>query len=143
VSARLLCFVALCLAGCAERASRQRGATGLLENVPVYPAPAATRCAKFKKGGAAGNACEEARYLGQIFVHKLSSGDEVCLEGGFGDRPTAACLARAAVVDTGTDKVMLEVREAKPDSRWFQKESNEFWFEEGALVDLYLVDHGY
>ena len=70
-------------------------------------------------------------------------GTDVCLEGGFGDEPGGACLCRAQVADTRTGEVLLEVREAKPDSRWFHKEQNQYWFEEGALVDLYLNDHGY
>ena len=124
------------------RASRDRGATGLFENVPRYPAPPTSRCEKIKSPTPKKN-CEEAKYLAQIYVRRLASGDEVCLEGGFGDRPGAGCGCRAAVVDTANEVVLLEVREARPDSRWFKKESNEFWFEEGALVDLYLSDHGY
>lgn len=126
-----------------ERASRVRGASGFLENVPEYPAPEVDRCQKFKKGGGPAGACEEARYLGENYVRRLSTGDEVCLEGGFGDSPGRACLARGSVVDTATNRICIEVREARPDSRWFKKEQNQFWFQEGALVDLYLADHGY
>ncbi|MDP3236591.1 MAG: hypothetical protein Q8S33_09500 [Myxococcales bacterium] len=140
----LVVFVVLS-AGCLSdnRASRDRGAAGFFENVPVYPAPKVQRCAKFKKGGNAAAACDEAKYLAEIYVRRLSSGDEVCLEGGFGDRPLASCLARASVADTDTNRLLLEVRNAQPGSKWFNKESNQFWFEEGALVDLYLADHGY
>lgn len=111
--------------------------------VPTYEAPKEDRCAKYQAGGAPAANCQEARYLGQLYVRRLSTGDEVCLEGGFGDPPGAACLARAAVVDTGTNLLLLEVRQARPDSRWFHKEQAQFWFQEGALVDLYLNDHGY
>ena len=144
MSRALLGAAALLALGCADtRASRDRGATGFFENVPLYPAPAVGRCDKFKKGGAAFAACDEAKYLAQIYVRRMSTGDEVCLEGGFGEKPSAACLARAAVVDTATERNLLEVRETKPDSKWFKKEQNQFWFEEGALVDLYLAEHGY
>ena len=131
-------------AGCLtdSRASRDRGAAGFFENVPRYPAPPVSRCAKIKSPTPKKN-CEEAKYLGEIYVRRLATGEELCLEGGFGERSTAGCLCRAAVVDTANDVILVEVREAKPDSRWFKKESNEFWFEEGALVDLYLADHGY
>ena len=91
----------------------------------------------------AGKRCDEAKYLAEIYVRKLDVGTDVCLEGGFGDEPGGACLARGGVVDTRTNEVLLEVRGAKPDSRWFKKEQNQYWFEEGALVDLYLADHGY
>ena len=30
----------------------------------------------------------------EVYVRRLSSGDEICLEGGFGDNPTSACQAR-------------------------------------------------
>jgi Tfp pilus assembly protein FimT len=90
-----------------------------------------------------GEALRRSGIPGPAVRAKLSTGDQVCLEGGFGDTPSAACAARAAVVDSSKDLVLLEVREAKPDSRWFNKEQNQFWFEEGALVDLYLADHGY
>lgn len=141
----LLAVLAVVAAGCLTdtRASRSRGAAGFFENVPVYPAPEVSRCAKFKKGGGAAAACDEAKYLAELYVRRLSTGDEVCLEGGFGDRPLASCLARASVADTDTNRLLLEVRSAQPGSKWFNKESNQFWFEEGALVDLYLADHGY
>ncbi|HEY0882088.1 MAG TPA: hypothetical protein VGD87_11185, partial [Archangium sp.] len=102
-----------------------------------------SRCAKFKSGGAPSQQCEEAKYLATIYVRRLASGDEICLQGGFGDLPTGACLARAAIVDTATNKVLVEVREAKPESKWFNNEQHQFWFEEGALVDLYVEEHGY
>jgi hypothetical protein len=126
-----------------ERSSRVRGASGFLENVPEYPAPEVDRCQKFKKGGGPAAACEEARFLGENYVRRLAPGDEVCLEGGFGEAPTRACRSRGAVVDVATNRVLIEVREAKPDSKWFRKEQNQFWFQEGALVDLYLADAGY
>lgn len=136
----LLAAAAAC--GCADtRASRDRGAAGLFENVPTYPAPEKPRCVSH--GGARKKNCDEAQYLGEIYVRRLATGDTVCLEGGFGDSSAAACLARASVVDTATNRVLLEVREAQPNSRWFKKEQNQFWFEEGALVELYLADHGY
>jgi hypothetical protein len=125
-----------------NRASRDRG-TGLFDNVPTYKAPEVSRCEKFKQGGGARAACEEARYLAEAYVRGLSSPDDVCLEGGFGERPGRACQARASVSDAGPGKVLIEVRTAQPSSRWFGKEANQFWFEEGALVDLYLAEHGY
>ena len=36
-----------------------------------------------------------------------------------------------------------KLREARPNSRWAKKETNQYWFEEGALVDLYLAENGY
>jgi hypothetical protein len=129
-------------AGCLtdNRASRDRGGGVLDVGAPVIKGPTQERCAAKGKNH---SHCDEAKYLAELYVKKLSPGDAVCLEGGFGEEPRGDCLARATVSDTATDRVLIEMREAKPDSRWFQKESNQFWFEEGALVDLYLVEHGY
>ena len=136
----------LCLAstGCLRdtRPQRDRGAAGISENTETIKGPLKHRCASLGQTGA-GKRCDEAKYLGEIYVRKLDVGTDVCLEGGFGDEPNGACLARAQVADTRTGEVLLEVRGAKPDSRWFHKDQNQFWFEESALVDLYLADHGY
>lgn len=129
------------LSGCI--ATRERGAANWSQRAATYKAPEVQRCAKFKPGGAPATQCAEAKYLGEVYVRRLSSGDEVCLEGGFGDAPTTACQARAAVVDTATNRVLIEVREARPESKWFSHEQTQFWFEEGALVDLYIAEHGY
>jgi hypothetical protein len=135
-----LCSV--CLGACLTdgRASRDRGSSGFFENVPVIAAPVKTRC---ETKGKVHVHCDEAKYLADNYVKKLSPGDMVCLEGGFGDEPRGDCLARAEVADTATNRILLEMREAKPDSRWAKKESNQYWFEEGALVDLYLAEHGF
>lgn len=140
-------LVVLCAtfaAGCIrdDRAQRDRGAAQLFDTAPEVKAPRVDRCAGHGKSAVRGN-CEEAKYLAQIYCRKLSTGDEVCLEGGFGDAPSGACLARAAVVDTKTNQALIEIRDARPESRWFRKVQNQIWFEEGALVDLYLVEHGY
>lgn len=127
------------LVGCA---SRPREGSGFFERAQVVRAPQVGRCAKFKRGGAAGAACDEARFLAEVYVRKLAPGDQVCLEGGFGESP-ASCLARASVADTGANQVLLEVRSPQPGSKWFDREAHQVWFEEGALVDLYLADHGY
>lgn len=136
-------LVVFAVSGCVTTATRDRGASDMVGRAQLYKAPTESRCAKFKPGGAPAQQCAEAKYLGEIYVRKLSSGDEVCIEGGFGDSPGGACLARAAVVDTATNRVLLEVRQARPESKWFNQEQHQYWFEEGALVDLYIADHGY
>jgi hypothetical protein len=122
-------------------ASRDRGATGLFESTQTVRTPLAKRCAKHT--GSRKSGCNEAEYLAQSYVRRLSVGENVCLEGGFGEPPGGTCLARALVFDTRDNEVLLDVKFAKPDSKWFHRESQQYWFEEGALVDLYLADHGY
>jgi len=125
-----------------SRPTRDRGAANLFDQAPTIEAPKQDRCDAHGKGKTR-KLCDEAHYLAENFVRGLSTGDEVCLEGGFGEPPRGDCLARATVMDTDTNKLLLEVKGAKPDSRWFQKQHFQFWFEEGSLVDLYLQDHGY
>jgi hypothetical protein len=139
-----LLFLPLLLAGCFRdtRESRERGGMMFGSEAQEIRAPLRDRCDSHGKSAMRGP-CEEAKYLAQLYARKLSVGDEVCLEGGFGDNPGGACLARAAVVDTATNRALLEVRDARPESRWFKRVQNEVWFEEGALVDLYLAEHGY
>ncbi|NMO19761.1 hypothetical protein HPC49_21015 [Pyxidicoccus fallax] len=110
--------------------------------IPVVKAPQKDRCGVHGAGGVRAS-CDEAKYLATEYTRRLSVGDEVCLEGGYGEEPGGACLARAAVIDTAPNQVKLEVRGAKPDSRWFDVEMRHAWYEEGALVDLYLSERGY
>lgn len=114
----------------------------LVGTVPVIRAPLRDRCAQHGSSSVRGN-CDEAKYLATEYTRRLSVGDEVCLEGGYGEEPGQACKARAAVIDTAPNQVKLEVRTAKPDSRWFSAEMRHAWYEEGALVDLYLAERGY
>jgi hypothetical protein len=123
--------------------TRDRGNADFEGRAATYKAPLEQRCDKYKSGGGRAAACAEAKYLAEIYVRRLAAPDEVCLEGGFGDQPTGACLARAAVVDSATNRALIEIRQAKPESKWFNHEQHQFWFEEGALVDLYLAEHGY
>jgi hypothetical protein len=138
----LVLAVLACMAGGCVRETRTRaGGIELLHDVPLVRAPSPDRCAAHV--GTRRGACAEGRTLGQVYVRRLAVGDEVCLEGGFGDPPQRACAARAAVADAAVNRVLIEVREARPGSPWFSAEQRQFWFEEGALVDLYLKDHGY
>jgi hypothetical protein len=125
-----------------DRAQRERGASGLFETAAVVPAPSISRCERMDQPAVRSH-CNDALLVAQVYARKLAVGDEVCLEGGFGTPPTARCLARAAVVDTAADKVLVELRDARPGSTWFEKIQHQVWFQEGALVDLYLAESGY
>ena len=137
-------FTLLC-AGCIRDTRAQRDDDGAMPfdgKVPHVTAPNADRCAAHKQSGARSR-CEDAKYLGQNYVRGLGVGDEVCLEGGFGESAGGACLARGAVVDVASNQVLVEIREAQPSSRWYRNVMGQVWYEEGALVDLYLAERGY
>jgi hypothetical protein len=114
----------------------------LVGSIPVVRAPLKDRCALHGRSSLRAP-CDEALYLATEYTRRLSVGDEVCLEGGYGEQPGQACKARAAVIDTAPNQVKLEVRSTRPDSRWFKAEMRHAWYEEGALVDLYLEEQGY
>lgn len=137
--------LALVLSGCSAIGSFRPNPNDedpLYATIPVVKAPVKDRCQVHGRSSARA-ACDEALYLATEYTRRLSVGDEVCLEGGYGEEPGAACKARAAVIDTSPNQVKLEVRGAKPDSRWFNAEMRHAWYEEGALVDLYLSERGY
>lgn len=136
-------FLAVALAGCLhdDRAPRDRTVLGFERGAAEVKAPA-DRCARHEKSAVRAT-CDEAKYVSQLYVRRLSPGDQVCLEGGIGETPAAGCACRASVSDVATNRVLVEVREARPESRWFDRIGMEIWFEEGALVDLYLAEHGY
>ncbi len=129
-------------AGCTPDAATRRDRSNLWGSAGKITAPEQDRCALHGTSGVRGH-CDEAKYVAQTYVRKLSPGDAVCLEGGFGEEPGAACLARAAVMSVGTNLVLVEIRAPKPNSRWYQHQMSQIWFEEGALVDLYLAEQGY
>lgn len=125
-----------------DRTPQERGASGLMDNALFVKGPAQDRCVKLKHSSLRGS-CDDAKELALRYVRALSTTDTVCLDGGFGDTPGAACQARGWVADTGPDKVLIEVRNPQPGSRWYEKSGYQIWFQESALVDLYLADRGY
>ena len=140
------CAAALVLGGCVVvnegRGARDRATGGVFGKAQVVAAPATLRCAQYGSGRARSR-CDEAQELAQRYVRGLSPTDVVCLEGGFGEPAAGACAARAQVSDAGNGKLLLDIKEAQPTSRWFDHVSSEVWFEDGALVDLYLAERGY
>lgn len=130
-------FVSACLTD--RRPPRERGAIGLFDRAPVVKGPVQDRCAAPNVHGS----CQDALYLAQLWARRLAPGDAVCLDNGVGDDPGPACQARARVADVATGQLLLEVKEAQPGTRWFDAIESQRWFEETALVDLYLQERGY
>jgi hypothetical protein len=125
-----------------DRPATDRGASDLFGRSPEIQAPLRDRCEAHQKSAVRGP-CDDAKYLAQKYARSLSIGDQVCLEGGVGEVAGAACLCRAQVQDAATNKVMLHVADAQPSSRWYRYVGTEVWFQEGAIVDLYLQERGY
>lgn len=135
----------LALAGCVRdaRPAQERGASGSFSQAGEIHGPPIDRCQKAVETGGGKPGCRDARYLAQMYVRGLGTTDEVCLEGGFGQADPPSCIARAFVADAGRGRLLLEIRAAQPQSRWYKHVPQQLWFAEDALVDLYLAERGY
>lgn len=89
------------------------------------------------------DACRDALFLAQTWVRGLSIGDPVCMQGGVGEPVGRACMARASVMDAGSGALLIEFREARPDSRFAGAVMDQTWYAESALVDLALAEQGW
>lgn len=107
----------------------------------MVKAPVKDRCQNYTP--ATHQSCIKERNIASLYVRRLTVGDQVCIENGLGFSPNAECRARAAVVDASPEALLLEIREAQPASKWFSQPRARTWYQEGALVDQYLVEHGY
>ncbi len=135
----------LAVAGCVRdtRPPQERGASGTFSRVQEIQGPQVDRCQKGLESGGSKPGCRDAKYLAQMYVRGLGTTDEVCLEGGFGQPDPPTCLARAFVADAAVGKLLLEIRAAQPQSRWYNQVQHQLWFTETALIDLYLAERGY
>ena len=140
----LLPWLLVLTPGCLHdtRPATYRGAASIFESAQEVKAPLKDRCAMHGKSSVR-QPCEDAKFLAQTWVRKLGTTDSVCLEGGLGEVPGAACQARAEVTDASSGRVLLHLRDAQPSSHFFNQVGTDIWFEEGALVDLYLSEQGY
>lgn len=137
-------FAVLSTSACLRdtRPSRERTTGSFWDTAPVVKGPEANRC-EAHAGKVSESHCADARYLAELWARRLSVTDEVCLDNGVGDEPGPACQARASVVDVATGRLLLEIREAQPGTDYFDRIQSQVWFEETALVDLYLAERGY
>lgn len=135
------------LVGCSTSATsttaRDRGAGGsLFTKALEVPAPEVDRCEQYRNS-TRDQFCQDAKFLAESWARNLSTGDPVCMEGGVAEEVSSACAARASVVDVGTNRVLIEIRSARPDSKYANDVQKQAWYEEGALVDLYLQEQGW
>jgi hypothetical protein len=105
-------------------------------------APAADRCAKYTKP-AEGGPCRQMKETAFEWTRHLNVGDQLCMEAPFGDDISHGCKARGAIVDSGADFYVIEIRDAHTDSVWFKYNERRVRYATGALVDQYLKERGY
>lgn len=138
----LICTAAACSSAARTPNVRDRGAGSMFSGAPEVPAPLVDRCEQYRTTTRE-PFCRDARYLGEAWARSLSPGDQVCMEGGVGEEVSSSCAARASVADVGTNRVLIEIRSARPDSRFVNDVQKQAWYAEGALVDLFLAEQGW
>lgn len=106
-------------------------------------APLHDRCEKLRAAADLYRSCQTERQNAVEYLRKLNTGDSICLENGFGEEPRAGCKARGAVMDADARGFLIEVRDPAFDSAWHKDQGRRIYFENGALVDIYLRERGY
>ena len=86
--------------------------------------------------------CRRFQEKAQRRIGALTTGDMLCLEPMLGDDQTN-CRARAEVVDQDRSSTKLQFLEVDPTSSWTSRADQAPWFENAALVDLYLQAKGF
>lgn len=113
-------------------------------DIETVAAPPHTRCEALRAAPTTFTQCQRAVAEVTAYLRHLSTGDEVCLEGGFGDdRVGDRCKARGHVLDADPHGFLIQIRDPSLDSRWASAQGRRIYFENGALVDLYLRERGY
>jgi hypothetical protein len=124
-------------------AEKNRGASGLLNTAPEEQGPQGDPCQPVD-GRPPRAGCDAVRRQALTFARRLAVGESVCLEGASGGLDvTRLCRARARVVDAASGKVLLEIRDAQPGTRFETEIQHQRWFYDAALVALYLEANGY
>jgi hypothetical protein len=109
----------------------------------VVAAPKVDRCEAFKGAATTFAQCQDFKQQAVNYLHKLSTGDAMCVENGFGEEPREGCKARAFIIDADNHGFTTEIRYPALDSKWKDANQQKIYFENGALVDLYLRERGY
>lgn len=113
-------------------------------DIETVAAPPHNRCEALHNAPTTFAQCQRAVSEVTEYLRHLNTGDEVCLEGGFGDdRVGDHCKARGHVLDADAHGFLIQVRDPSLDSRWKNAQGHKLYFENGALVDLYLRERGY
>jgi hypothetical protein len=106
-------------------------------------APKQNACEKYRSPQTTYQQCQGFRATAREYLQHLNTGDMICLENGFGDEIGPNCKARGAVVDADSHGFLIQVRDPALDSKWHADQGQRIYFENGALVDIYLRDRGY
>ena len=104
--------------------------------------PETDRCLKYKSDPSLADPCKKARIEAVRFVQSLDTNTEVCLENTFGE-PMLDCYARGVVMDPTPHATVISVTTVDTARAKNFRNIEYVWFDNEALVDLYLAEHGY
>jgi hypothetical protein len=129
-------LLALALASCATLAPESRA------NAVRGPAPeVGDRCTHAadllqQKG------CGRERDKAYAYLRAKNQGDQLCLEPILGDDLTN-CRARSTIDEQDPTAMQLHLIDIDPNSSWAPKAGQRIWFENTALIDLFLQEKGF
>ncbi|MBS2032039.1 MAG: hypothetical protein JST54_29340 [Deltaproteobacteria bacterium] len=106
-------------------------------------APKQDRCEAYKSAATTYSQCQQFKSDAVTYLRKLSPNDSVCLEEGFGEEPGPTCKARGTIVDADEHGMLIRVNDPMLQSKWKDYQDKRVYFENGALIDLYLRERGY
>lgn len=142
MSRTLALTVAACaLAGCTTTSGGAMYARH--DTTRIVAAPKLDRCDAFKGARTTFTQCQEFKQQAIDYIHKLNTGDAICVENGMGEEPREGCKARAYIIDADNHGFTTEIRYPTLDSKWKDANQQRVYFENGALIDLFLRERGY
>jgi hypothetical protein len=104
--------------------------------------PETERCLKYKSDPSLSGPCNAAKIEAGRYLQTLETGAEVCLENTFGE-PIKDCYARGVVIDPTAHATIVSITEVDSAHAKNFRNQEYVWFDNDALVDLYLAEHGY
>ena len=140
---RTLLTLTLLASGCAANTQQNGLYRHGNDNVEEVVGPKSDRCSAYKDAQTTFQQCQEFKQAATNYLHGLNTGDDICVENGFGDAPTEACKARAFLIDADNHGFLVEIRYPKLDSKWKTKNQQKIYFHNEALIDLFLREKGY
>ena len=112
-------------------------------NAENVAAPAKDRCESYAAAKTTYQQCQGFKTTVVEYLRKITTGDTICLEDGFGEEPGPNCKARGVLMDADSHGFLVEFRDPSTASKWKDYQGKRVYFENGALIDIYLREHGY
>lgn len=136
-------LAALLLAGCVSHEHTGPFMHQIDVGAQSVDAPEKDRCESYASAKTTYTQCQQFKTAAVEYLRHLSTGDTVCMENTFGEEMTDACKARGVIVDGDPRGFLIEFRDPSTASKWKDYQQKRVYFENGALIDIYLRERGY